>query len=549
MSIGLSGQRFTVKSDIVDVLCSRGVALGKLDRHAEALASFEQALAISPTCLPALYNRGVMLANLDRHAEAVESYDRALKTDPAHAKALNNRGVALASLDRYEDAIASFDRALALRPDFAEALLNRGLTLADLGRYEDAILDYDRALTIDPGYAEALFNRATALASLNRHGEALAEFDKAIAIVPRYADAICNRGVVLEQLDRHAEAVAAFCQAAAVEPGHREANWNEGLALLRQGNFRDGWAKYEWRWASKELASQRREFAQPLWVGGEDLHGKTILLHAEQGFGDTIQFVRYAPLVARLGARVVLQVQASLQQLLARTAGVSQVLGKTDPLPEFDVHCPLLSLPLAFRTEVDTIPAHVPYVAAPQAHAAKWRDRLGQRTALRVGIAWAGSPSNKNDRNRSIPLDRFACVLSLPDIAFVSIQKDIGENERRILRDAAHAIHLGDQLADFADTAAAISCLDLVISADTAVAHLAGATGTPVWILVPFAPDFRWMLDRNDSPWYPTARLFRQPRIGDWDSVLGRLRQELSGWVEVAGRRCSPASHEDSLKL
>ncbi len=511
MSIGLSGQRFTVKSDIVDVLCSRGVALGKLDRHAEALASFEQALAISPACVPALYNRGVMLANLDRHAEAVESYDRALKIDPAHAKALNNRGVALASLDRYEDSIASFDRALALRPDFAEALLNRGLTLADLGRFEDAILDYGRALTIDPGYAEALFNRGTALASLNCHAEGLAEFDKAIAIAPRYADAICNRGVVLEQLDRHAEAIAAFRQATAVEARHREANWNEGLALLRQGNFRDGWAKYEWRWASKELASQRREFAQPLWLGGEDLPGKTILLHAEQGFGDTIQFVRYAPLVARLGARVVLQVQASLQQLLARTAGVSQILGKTDPLPEFDVHCPLLSLPLAFRTEVDTIPAHVPYVAAPQAHVAKWRDRLGH--------------------------------------PFVSIQKDIGENERRILRDATHAIHLGDQLADFADTAAAISCLDLVISADTAVAHLAGAMGRPVWILVPFAPDFRWMLDRNDSPWYPTARLFRQPRIGDWDSVLGRLRQELSGWVEVAGRRCSPASHEDSLKL
>jgi tetratricopeptide (TPR) repeat protein len=524
-----------IRPGFAEVLCSRAVAFGKLGRHGEALAGFDRALAIRPDYVEALYNRGVTLGTLGRHAQAVESYDRALARDPTHAKALNNRGVALGGLNRNEEAIASFDRALAIRPGFAEALLNRGLTLADLGRHEEAIADYDRALTIDPDYAEALFNRGSAFTNLNRPAEAVVSFDKAITIKPDWADAISNRGVALVSLNRHAEAIADFLRATAIEPDHPDANCNESLARLRLGDFRRGWAKYESRWASQALASQRRTLAQPLWLGSEALRGRTILLHAEQGLGDTIQFVRYAPLVARLGAQVILEVQPPLETLMSRIDGVSRIAGKGKPLPEFDVHCPLLSLPLAFRTELDTIPADIPYIDAPEDRVAKWRDRLGRHASPRVGIAWAGSPTNSNDHNRSIALRHLASILPIPGVELVSIQKDVGENDRELLHGSAHIMmHVGDELEDFADTAAVISQLDLVVSVDTAVAHLAGAMARPVWLLVPFAPDFRWMLDREDSPWYPTARLFRQPGIGDWDGVLARVRRELFVWAEKA---------------
>ena len=520
-----------IRPDFAEVQCSRGVALGKLGRHDDALAGFDRALAIRPDYPEALYNRGVMLGHLDRHEDAVESYRKALAIDPAHAKALNNRGNALGHLGRNEEAIASFDRALAIKPDFAQALLNRGLTLAGLGRHDEAIIDYDRALAIDPADAEALFNRGTALVSLNRPRDAITSFDAALAIRSDWADAISNRGVALVSLNRQAEAIADFRRATVLEPDHAEANCNESMAWLRLGEFRQGWAKYESRWVSRDIASQLRAFAQPLWLGREALQGKTILLHAEQGLGDTIQFVRYAPLVAGTGARVILEVQPPLEGLLSCVEGISVISSNKKLLPEFDLHCPLLSLPLALGTEIDTIPTDVPYIVAPQVYVEKWRDRLGPPASPRVGIAWAGSPTNRNDHNRSIALGRLASVLAISGVELVSIQKDLGEDDRELLRGNAHITHVGDGLEDFADTAAVMSLLDLVISVDTSVAHLAGALARPVWVLVPFAPDFRWMLEREDSPWYPTARLFRQPSVGDWDGVLARVRAELVGWV------------------
>jgi len=522
-----------IRPDFAEVLCSRGAALGRLDRHDEALADFDRALAVRPDYLEALYNRGVILGNLGHHEQAAASYDKALAIDPAHGKAMNNRGVALAALDRHEEAIASFDQALAIRPDFTEALINRGLTLVDLCRHDEAVVDFDRALTIDPGHAEALFNRGTALVSLNRPEQAIVSFDQALAIRPHWADAVSNRGMALVNLNRQLDAIATFRRATAIEPDHPEASCNESLAWLRLGEFRRGWAKYEARWASRELRSQRRAFAQPRWLGGELPRGRTILLHAEQGLGDTIQFARYAPLVARSGAQVILEVQPPLETLMSSLGGISVITSRGKPLPQFDVHCPLLSLPLAFGTELDTIPADVPYIVAPEARLAKWRDRLGQPRSPHLGIAWAGSSTNRNDHNRSIALARLAPIWSIPGIEFVSLQKEIGGNERELLRGNAQITHVGDELEDFADTAAVISLLDLVISVDTSVAHLAGAMARPLWLLLPFAPDFRWMLDRDDSPWYPTARLFRQPSIGDWNRVLARVRRELVDWAEA----------------
>jgi glutathione S-transferase len=272
---------------------------------------------------------------------------------------------------------------------------------------------------------------------------------------------------------------------------------------------------------------QRRNFTEPLWLGREPLAGRTILLHAEQGFGDTLQFVRYAKRVSDLGATVLLEVQAPLKRLLSDIEGIAQVLARGEPLPRFDLHCPLMSLPLAFGTALSTIPADIPYLRAPADRVARWHARLGERRSLRVGIAWAGISLHKNNHQRSIALARFAALLAASGIEFVNIQKDITPADAAALRGHANLIQIGDELRDFADTAAVISLLDLVVSADTSVVHLAGALGRPVWVLLPFSPDFRWLLGREDSPWYPTARLFRQPRFGDWESVLARVRDEL----------------------
>jgi hypothetical protein len=289
------------------------------------------------------------------------------------------------------------------------------------------------------------------------------------------------------------------------------------------GRFGEGWRDYESRW--KTEAFQRRDFVQPLWMGTEPLDGRTILLHAEQGLGDTLQFVRYAPLLARSGAKVVLEVQPALLSLLSEIDGIAAI-PQGEKLPPFDLHCPLMSLPLAFGTELDSIPAEIPYLRVSADRASKWRERLGERRVPRIGIAWAGSAAHKNNRRRSIALERFVPLFAVDGVELVSLQKELSPADAGMLAEHG-ALQLGEELGDFADTAAVISLLDLVVSVDTSVVHLAGAIGRPVWALIPFAPDFRWMLAREDSPWYPTVRLFRQPQLSDWDSVLERVRVEL----------------------
>jgi hypothetical protein len=363
---------------------------------------------------------------------------------------------------------------------------------------------------------------------LGRLEEALESYARARAIKPDYAEALYNQGNALVMLGRHREALASYERALAIKPDHAEAQWNQGLARLRLGDFRAGWKQYEWRWQRPDGVKSQRSFAQPVWTGQQSLQGKTILLHAEQGLGDTIQFVRYATLVARRGAKVMLEVQRTLKGLLARVEGVAGIVGRGEELPAFDLHCPLLSLPLAFGTELSSIPASVPYLAATDDRIETWSARLPPRKGLRVGIAWSGNAKHKDDRNRSIALARLAHLFAAPGVQFVSLQKDARDGEAEVLRDIPGFLDLGPELKDFADTAALISLIDLVISVDTSTAHLAGAMGKPVWVLLPFSPDWRWLLEREDSPWYPTARLFRQPMIGDWESVIGRMRRELA---------------------
>jgi Glycosyltransferase family 9 (heptosyltransferase) len=311
-------------------------------------------------------------------------------------------------------------------------------------------------------------------------------------------------------------------------PEFAEAHFEAAMTHLTLGDFDTGWKQYEWRWKTGAFARYRRPFRAPPWLGNESVAGKTVLLHAEQGFGDTIQFIRYAPLAARQGADVILEVQPALKALMREIVGVSVVIGRGEELPRFDFHCPLLSLPFAFKTDLATIPGNVPYLVPPTDRVAKWQGRLQQRKPLRVGIAWAGSASYQGDENRSIALGRLAPLWSDQEIEFVSIQREPRPADGTLLQGNPHLLHVGPDLEDFGDTAAVISLLDVVVSIDTSVAHLAGALGKPVLIMLPYSPDFRWMLDRDDSPWYPTARLFRQRRRGDWDSVVERVRQELA---------------------
>jgi tetratricopeptide (TPR) repeat protein len=504
----------------------QAVAFHQQGRLNDAEQLYQGILTTAPSNFDALHLLGVLMKQRGRSIEALKLIDRALATNAKSADALMNRANVLFDMKRFAEALTGYDQALALRPDDAELLSNRANTLYELGRPQEAVACFDHALTLRANDPDILGNRANALLALNRAAEALACCDAALAKRPGDVKALVNRGNALADLRRPDDALESYERAIAVAPNSAEAHWNKSLVLLAQGDFTRGWPEYEWR---LRRTADRRNFTHPQWRGGAEIKGKSILLHAEQGFGDTIQFVRYAPMVAARGATVVLEVQGSLKPLLSGLEGVSTVIGRGEPLPVFDLHCPLMSLPLAFNTVLDAIPAGVPYLRAPAHRVEKWRSRL-DGGKLNVGLAWSGSPTHKNDHNRSIALDRLVPLCADERIQFVSLQRDVRESDQEVLQRLPGLFASGPELRDFADTAAVISLLDLVISVDTGVAHLAGALGKPVWILLPFNAEWRWLAGRDDSPWYPTARLLRQPAIDDWDSVVERARQELAAF-------------------
>ncbi len=444
----------------------------------------------------------------------------------------DNRGNALQKLNRFEEAVTSFDRAIELRPDFARAHSDRGHALQMLKRHAEAAASYDRAIELRPDFATAYSDRGSVFYALNRFEEALADFDRAITVQPSYAVAHYNRGLALHELLRCEEAVASYERAIDLRPDFAEARLNQSLSRLLLADFDRGWQGYEWRRKVKSPGNTWRNFVRPQWFGRENISGKTILLPAEQGFGDTIQFCRYVPLVVARGARVVLEVLTPLAELMTALDGPSQIVCKNDPLPDYDLHCPLLSLPLAFGTQLATIPSAVPYLRAPAPGVMEWDARLGPKHRPRIGLAWSGEPTHPNDHNRSIPL---SCLISLLDVdaTFVSLQKDVRIKDATVLRARGDLLHFGDALKNFADTAALVANLDLVISIDSSVAHLAGALAKPAWVLLPFVPDWRWLLDRTDSPWYPTVRLFRQDDTRAWENVVARVHAALGEFVQT----------------
>jgi len=463
-------------------------------------------------------NLGIALHALGRPAEAVRHFEKAILLEPGRPEAHYNLGRGLQMLGRFAEAGECYRRAIALRPDHPEAHNNLGNVLLALDRPEQAIACLRRALDARPGYADAHNNIGNALQALGRHEEAMTSYAQALAIKPDYAEAHNNRGIALRELDRHEEAVACFEAAQAIKPDYADAQLNEGLVRLALGDYAAGWKKYAWRRLTGGFGRGKTEPPRPLWLGNWELSGKTILLHGEQGLGDTIQFTRYVPLVAERGARVILAVQRPLAALMAGLPGVSILRAQGEPVPPFDCYCPLPSLPLAFQTTLETIPAKMPYLCAPADRIAQWRPALEIIGRPRIGLMWAGSQAPQN-RRRSIPLRLVLPLLEAPDFHFVALQKEVAESDLPLLERARMATFLGDRQTDLADAAAMISMLDLVITVDTSIAHLAGALGKPVWVLLPFSADWRWLRHRDNSPWYPTARLFRQPAPGDWPSV------------------------------
>jgi Flp pilus assembly protein TadD len=466
-----------------------------------------------------------ILVELDRLDEAILSFQHALKLNPRHWDAVDNSGRLLRRLERFEEALAHFNLCDELKPNDALTLQIRAGTLRDLKRLEEALADNRRAYKLDPANFNTCNNIGDVLLLSGRPEEAVDWCDKALELQPDFAPAINNKAFALTQLHRFDEAFALYERLNRTGANMAMSDWNLSLLQMVTGDFEAGWAGREARW--KALSLVYPKLSEPMWLGKESIEGKTILVHVDEGLGDCIQFARYVPMVAARGARVILMVDDAVVPLLSGISGAAQCLPRSTERPVFDMHCPMSSLPLIFQTRLDSIPSGISYLPA-LAEAAKraWEDRLAPHDKLRVGLVWSGNPKHTNDHNRSLPLQMLSRVLDL-DACFVSLQKDPRASDLAFLRERTGIVDLTEHLTDFTETAALVSCLDLVITVDTSVAHLSAALGQPTWILLPFAPDYRWLLDRDDSPWYPSVRLFRQTAIRDYGEVVDRVRTAL----------------------
>jgi Flp pilus assembly protein TadD len=524
-----------LRPDYAEAQYNLGIALAKLRQPDEAVACYRRALALRPDYPEALNNLGQTLWEQGEQDEATACFRRALDLQPDSPDALNNLGISLREKGERNEAAEHFRRAVALRPAYLEALRNLAVTLADLGRFEEAAAAYREGLAIKPDLVHERNNLGAALAQLGRFEEAGDCYRQALSLQPDYPEALNNLGNVLRAQGRLDDAIAAYRQAAALKDDYPDVHHNLAMALLAAGEFAAGWTEYEWRWQTDQLREAHRDFGKPLWRG-EAGEGRTLLIHAEQGFGDTIQFCRFAPLAAARGWRVVMMVQRALVRLLGSLDGVAEVRAASGEPPPCDAQCPMMSLPLALGTTLATIPAPQSYLQADPRAASAWRERLaalGQR-GPRVGLVWAGNPGRSPilsavDRRRSMPFDRMAPLFAVPGVQFVSLQKD-----ERAASEARAIVDVMDEMKDFADTAALVAQLDLVISVDTAVAHLAAALGRPVWLLDRYDPCWRWFTGRQDSPWYPSLRLYRQPAPGNWDEVVATVAQDLHRFVAAA---------------
>lgn len=497
---------------------------GQLDA---ARALYGQVLRLQPHNADALHFLGVIESAQGRNERACDLIEQSISINQSNPAAYLNLGNALRANARLSDALARYEQALALRPDYPHALVAKAVALDELDRWEDSLHSFGLALAAQPESALAFFNRGNGHRKRGALELAEADYDRAIALQPDFAQAWLNRGSVHHGLLNLDAAIADFDRAIAFAPDNAEAHFNKALTLMLQGDYANGLPLHEWRWKLPGSVSEDRHFARPLWLGRESLHGKSILLHGEQGLGDCIQFSRYAEQLASQGAKVILEVPIPLVGLLTRVSGVHTAIPRGSELPPFDWHCPLLSLPLAMGTRLETIPATRSYLNADPTLHNRWANVLGpRRAAKRVGLVWSGSTWHSNDRNRSISLAEL--LPHLPEsLDYVSLQRDVRESDLQTLAAAPQVRRFESELIDFEATAALCSLVDVVVTVDTSVAHLAGALGIPTLLLLPRVPDWRWLLDRGDSPWYPSMQLIRQEHAGNWRGPIRRVAEML----------------------
>jgi tetratricopeptide (TPR) repeat protein len=495
----------------------------------EAESLYREILAQSPDDAHAFYLLGLVDLQRGRNETAVAHMQQAIRLKPDFAEGHNNLGHALRTMGRMDEALASIRQAIRLQPNYAGAHAHLGVSLAQEGRLREAVDAYQEALRLNPMDAETWSNLGIAMWHLGRLDEAMANFNHALERRPDLADAHSNLGSVLRAQGKVREALPCLREALRLNPDHVEAHWNLALALLAAGDFQQGWKEYEWRWKRREWPP--RVFPQPRW-DGEPVQGRSILLCSEQGLGDTIQFIRYAAILKQRGARVIVSCQKPLRVLLAGCPGADVLCEQNREPAAFDVWSPLLSVPGLLSTTIETIPAPGPYLFASPKLVERWRRYLSRFKGFKVGICWQGSSGHSADRYRSVPLGQFAPLAAIEGVQLISLQKGHGSDQLRDLTQPFSVFDLAYKLDNssgaFMDTAAVMMSLDLVITADTAIAHLAGALGVPVWnALHMIMTDWRWLLDRQDSPWYPTMRLFRQSRPDDWTGVFARMATEL----------------------
>jgi tetratricopeptide (TPR) repeat protein len=498
-------------------------------RLGEAEALCRQILAAEPQHADTLHLLGVIAHHTRHYEAAAKLFERAIALNGDAAQYYISLGDAQQALKRFPEAMQSYRRAIDRDPTLAIAHYGLGQIEYNNKDYPGAAKSFHAAITYAPNSSQAHVHLANALCQMGKQEEAVDSYRRALALNPNDALLHSNLGLNLLDLGLVDEAIEHCQRAIALQPDFPAAHNHLGLALLLKGDFETGLPHHEWRWRVRALGIGGRHFDQPVWRG-EPLNGRRILLHAEQGAGDTLQFLRFAPLVAARGGRVFIEVPLELKRLAMSVKGVEQVIGPGEVLPAFDLQCPLMSLPLAFGTTMASIPGEVPYLAAPEPLLADWRARLAGSAHPRVGLIWAGRPEHRRDRERSITLAALA-PLAATGATFYSLQKGPAAEQAKTPPPGMALHDLGEAFGDFADTAAAMSALDLVITVDTSPVHLAGAIGKPVWLLLAFAPDWRWFLDREDSPWYPTARLFRQTTRGDWAPVIARVAAELRRYM------------------
>lgn len=529
-AVELLSRAIEIKADFADALSDLGIALRRLGQSDAALAAYDKALALDPALVGVHYNKANLLRDLGQGDDAVAHYRLALERDPDHIGCLNNLGLALHDLGRFDEALDVYRKGLALAPKSAEIQGNFGNCLKALGCLEEAVAVYRQAVAVNPNFADGWRNLSIVQNLMGDETGALDAINQAIALAPRDAEKFVHQGTLLFKQSRIQEAGVAFRQAIAIAPDYPEAHWNYAHLLMLMGQYRLGWPEYEWRLKCRDLNSYGRVFDSPMWDGAA-LEGKTLLVHAEQGLGDTLQFARFLTAAKAKGGRVVLECQPELIPLFRRLAGCDLLVAKGDALPPFDLYCPLLSLPHVLGLGTGILPKGGSYLQPPRA--ARLQVPPAVEGRMRVGLVWAGRPTHRDDRNRSMDLASLAPLVTSGVASFYSLQ--VGERQADIRRTGLGEaiVDLGEPLTDFAATASAVHQLDLVIAVDTAVAHLAGGMGKTVWTLLPHLPDWRWMLERTDSPWYPSMRLFRQSKRGDWPSVVAEVSGALKEFSRV----------------